>query len=64
MNLRYSAHAVERLFQWDVTEAIVEAVLNVGELIESYPDDSPYPSRLVLGWDGDGSRSRRRRRSA
>ena len=21
-----------------------------GETIKSYPDDTPYPSRLVLGW--------------
>lgn len=23
-----------------------------GEVIQSYPDDRPYPSRLVLGWRG------------
>ena len=22
----------------------------MGEVIEAYPDDEPYPSRLVLGW--------------
>ncbi|MBM4121748.1 MAG: DUF4258 domain-containing protein [Nitrospira sp.] len=24
-------------------------VLNVGEIIETYPEDSPYPSCLILG---------------
>ncbi|MFN3477111.1 MAG: DUF4258 domain-containing protein [Candidatus Methylomirabilales bacterium] len=23
-----------------------------GEVIEEYPNDTPYPSRLVLGWRG------------
>ena len=30
----------------------VREVLTSGEVIESYPDDTPYPSRLVLGWRG------------
>jgi len=28
------------------------AVLENGQVIEEYPDDSPYPSRLVLGQCG------------
>jgi len=27
--------------------------LETGEVIERYPDDRPYPSRLVLGWRED-----------
>jgi len=30
----------------------VEAVLGAGEVIEDYPNDTPFPSRLVLGWTG------------
>ena len=30
----------------------VRHVLATGEIIEEYPDDVPYPSRLVLGWRG------------
>jgi len=30
----------------------VEAVIEGGETIEDYPNDKPYPSRLVLGWRG------------
>ena len=26
--------------------------LTIGSVIESYPDDTPYPSYLVLGWRG------------
>lgn len=30
----------------------VEAALSHGERIEDYPDDTPLPSYLVLGWAG------------
>jgi hypothetical protein len=30
----------------------IRRVLEAGETLERYPDDSPYPSRLVLGWSG------------
>jgi hypothetical protein len=30
----------------------VRQVLMTGEVIESYPEDPPYPSRLVLGFRG------------
>ncbi|MCH8061937.1 MAG: DUF4258 domain-containing protein, partial [Chloroflexi bacterium] len=30
----------------------VVRVVRTGEIIEEYPDDSPYPSRLVLGMQG------------
>ena len=25
-------------------------VLDIGEVVEQYPDDVPYPRRLLLGW--------------
>lgn len=28
----------------------VRAVVDGGEIIKSYPDDTPYPSCLLLGW--------------
>jgi hypothetical protein len=28
-------------------------VISEGKEIESYPDDKPYPSRLLLGWAED-----------
>ncbi len=30
----------------------VHYVIQAGEIIEEYPDDQPYPSRLILGWMG------------
>lgn len=30
----------------------IHASVLVGEIIETYPEDTPYPSCLVLGWIG------------
>ena len=30
----------------------IKSVIENGTVIKSYPDDSPYPSRLILGFDG------------
>jgi hypothetical protein len=48
--LRYSRHALERMFQRSISPEAVEAVVQTGEVIASYPDDRPFPSRLILGW--------------
>jgi hypothetical protein len=45
-------HAIERMFQRQINEEDVRHVLATGEIIESYPDASPYPSFLVLGLCG------------
>lgn len=35
-----------------IDEADVRRVLETGEVIAEYPDDVPFPSRLVLGRSG------------
>ena len=40
------------MFQRRINEVDVRNVLENGEVIEEYPEDQPYPSRLVLGWQG------------
>jgi len=50
--LVFRIHAVQRMYQRRVSEADVRHILETGETIESYPDDTPYPSKLVLGWKG------------
>ena len=51
MNFIYRVHAIERMFQRDISEDEVERIVTEGEVIESYEDDKPYPSFLVLGFD-------------
>jgi hypothetical protein len=46
----FSVHAIKRMFQRGITaDGVIETATH-GELVEDYPNDTPYPSRLVLGW--------------
>ena len=51
MHFIYRTHAIERLFERNISEDDVEACVKNGEVIESYIDDKPYPSFLVLGYE-------------
>lgn len=42
-------HAAERFRQRGINIKDIRNAINVGEIIEQYPDDYPYPSCLVLG---------------
>jgi hypothetical protein len=46
----FRVHAVQRMFERGISAADVCHVLSRGAIIEEYPTDEPYPSRLVLGW--------------
>lgn len=48
----FRIHAIKRMFQRSISPANVRRVLETGEIIETYPEDTPYPSRLMLGWVG------------
>lgn len=51
--LAYRVHAVKLMFQRGVSDSDIRNVLITGEVIEDYPGDNPYPSRLILGFAGD-----------
>jgi hypothetical protein len=53
MKVTYRVHAVTRMFERGITEEEVHRVLAGGEEIATYPEDQPYPSRLLLGRRGD-----------
>ena len=42
-------HAAERFRQRGISIRDVRNAINLGEIIEQYPDDYPYPSCLILG---------------
>ena len=46
----YQLHAIERMSQRKISEEDVEHIILTGEVIAEYPDDTPYPSKLLLGW--------------
>jgi hypothetical protein len=50
--LIFTRHAVEQMFRRRIAAEDVRIVVRTGELIADYPDDQPYPSRLILGHVG------------
>jgi hypothetical protein len=52
MKLIFRQHAIKRMHERCITEEEVEHAIKSGVLIESYPNDTPYPSFLLLGHAG------------
>lgn len=51
--LIFRVHAVQKMFERNISRENVRDVIDNGEIIREYPDDSPFPSRLMLGWDDE-----------
>lgn len=45
----FSEHAIIRMFERKISADEVLEVIEKGDVIEQYPDDTPYPSKLVSG---------------
>ena len=43
-------HALRRMVERGISRVVVVEAIERGEVIEDYPDDTPYPSCLVLGF--------------
>lgn len=50
MKITFRIHSIQRMFERQISPEDVRAVVENGETIQEYLDDTPYPSRLVLGW--------------
>jgi hypothetical protein len=48
--LDWNKHALERALERNISREEVKQVLLTGEIVESYENDRPLPSFLVLGW--------------
>ena len=48
--IEWQRHALEQMMEREISRVAVKEVLRSGEIIEDYPNDSPYPSGLFLGW--------------
>lgn len=48
--LVFRFHAIQRMFERGISKKDVRQIIAEGQTIENYPKDTPYPSRLVLGW--------------
>jgi len=47
-SFEFTRHAVQKMFERDISITIVKQVVKKGEVIQSYPNDKPYPSFLML----------------
>jgi hypothetical protein len=52
--INFSGHAVRQMFARGITRAQVIDVVEHGKITIDYPDDTPYPSALLLGFS-DGA---------
>jgi hypothetical protein len=51
--IRFTKHALEKLYERRVTPDECEATIHRGMTIERYPDDKPFPSELKMARVGD-----------
>ena len=49
---KFSAHAILRMFERQISKNVVIKGIQTGEVIAEYLDDKPYPSLLILSWVG------------
>ena len=50
--IRYSGHAIQRMFERGIITDDIERVIHLWNIIAEYHDDNPYPSYLLLGLIG------------
>ncbi len=50
MDLVFTRHARKRILERGIRVDEIHSALEALTIVEDYPDDTPYPSRLVLGW--------------
>jgi len=48
----FRIHAVQRMFERNISAKKVHQALETGETIEDYSAEMPEPSRLILGFQG------------
>jgi hypothetical protein len=48
-SIEWSAHGLERMLEKGISRSAVKYIISNGKMIESYPDDKPFPSGLFYG---------------
>ena len=51
-NLLFRAHAVQRMFEREISADKLRRALEAGDMIEDYSAEMPEPSRLMMGFQG------------
>lgn len=52
MKIQFRVHAVQRMFERNISAKKVSQAIQTGETIEDYSTEMPEPSRLILGFQG------------
>ena len=52
IKILYRAHAVQRMFEREVSASKVRKALEIADVIEDYSAEMPEPSRLLMGFQG------------
>jgi hypothetical protein len=52
MALVFTRHARKRILERGIRIDEIRAATEAPTILEEYPQDEPYPSRLALGWAG------------
>ena len=53
--VKWTLHSLERIAERDISIEDINRCLNEGEIIENYPDDYPFPSCLISGYNLRGN---------
>lgn len=48
----YRAHAVQRMFEREISPTKIRRALEAEDVIEDYSNEMPEPSRLIMGFQG------------
>lgn len=51
--IEWKKHALKRLIERGISNQEVLDAIGAGEIIETYNDDKPFPSHLILGCSGN-----------
>lgn len=49
LTILYRLHAIQRMVERNVSTEELSKIIKNGKVVERYKNDSPYPSRLILG---------------
>lgn len=49
-SIKISGHSYRRMFERNISPSMVREAAEQGVIIKCYPDDTPYPSCLILGY--------------
>ncbi len=53
LNYSFSGHVFKRMAERGFSPETIKTVIENETIINDYPSDTPYPSRLILGFDGN-----------